>query len=666
MHSDSVDVEFQLNTEVFIVEGISENASGNEIREYIIQRIDNDLSDGTLELKYLLLFGDEIDIPPIFYNGDYPSDDFYTTADNNNIFNGDPQLVSGRIPVSNENDAWTIVEKIKNYTLRPTSGIWRSKVALVADDMYRSCSFDNGESSHTVNSDNIYDSINELLPILPYYGVHYGLQQTSSGCSYPDLTGDLIRTINNGVALINYIGHGDPETWAGEKLISKSRDLPLIQPDDNKLAIWIAGTCSFGKYHGENSFMEALLFSENGAIALVATTDAVGYTENSNYLNNIFGLTDSQGIQQIITGNSSVRLGELVLNAKNGNFHKFHTFGDPALRLPLPKFSENLVDYPPASITLVEEQTISVSSSGNSSTLLIRENETELAFGDDSLLYTIPGATYTQMNSDSSQICFRIPIDAGSCDDCTANIHLYQDDNGFDGKIQFIADILILESEASSNDETGPDIFVSQNGSPIIEGSSIIPGLDLTISLDDSSGINLMETIGHGIRYAFDDDELTLIPGDEFIFETCSEGKVQIPVDLGNSPGSIHFYLEAWDGVNNRSTIDLNFDILGTPKKGELLLSRVYPFPNPFSEGTHFTMFVSDIPANITITVYSLMGEKVVELEHTAIESFTTIKWDGKSGSGKNIANGAYFYHVKAEKDGKNVFEDIFKLAKVE
>ncbi|RMZ49397.1 T9SS C-terminal target domain-containing protein [Candidatus Marinimicrobia bacterium PRS2] len=666
MHSDSVDVG-NLNTEVLIVEGISENASGNEIREYIIQRIDNDLSDGTLELKYLLLFGDENDIPPIFNNGDYPSDDFYTTADNNNIFSGDPQLASGRIPVSNENDAWTIVEKIKNYTLRPTSGIWRSKVALVADDMYRSCSFDNGESSHTVNSDNIYDSINELLPILPFYGVHYGLQQTSSGCAYPDLTGDLIRTINNGVALINYIGHGDPETWAGEKLISKSRDLPLIQPDDNKLAIWIAGTCSFGKYHGENSFMEALLFKGNGAIALVATTDAVGYTENSNYLNNIFGLTDSQGIQQIITGNSSVRLGELVLNAKNGNFHKFHTFGDPALRLPFPTISENIVLNPPTSITLVEEQTIAVSSSGNNSTLLIRENETELAFGDDSLLYTIPGVTYTQMNSDSSEICFRIPIDAGTCDDCTATIHLYQDNNGFDGEIQFIADISILESEASSNDETGPDIFVSQNGSPIIEGSAIIPGLDLTISLDDSSGINLMETIGHGIRYAFDDDDLTLIPGDEFIYETCSEGKVQIPVDLGNSPGSFHFYLEAWDGVNNRSTIDLDLDILGTPQKSELLLSKVYPFPNPFSEGTHFTMFVSDTPANITITVYSLMGEKVIELpEFPAGESFIAIPWDGKSESGNKIANGAYFYHVKAEKDGKNVFEDIFKLAKVE
>ena len=151
--------------------------------------------------------------------------------------------------MSNENDPWIVVDKIKNYTLRPNLGIWRSKVALVADDMYRSCSFDNGESSHTENSDNIYNALHELLPILPFYGVHYGLQQTSSGCAYPELTGDLIRTINNGVGLVNYVGHGDPETWAGEKLISKSRDLTLIQPDDNKLAILIAATCSRRKYH---------------------------------------------------------------------------------------------------------------------------------------------------------------------------------------------------------------------------------------------------------------------------------------------------------------------------------------------------------------------------------------------------------------------------------
>ena len=60
------------------------------------------------------------------------------------------------------------------------------------------------------------------------------------------------------------------------------------------------------------------------------------------------------------------------------------------------------------------------------------------------------------------------------------------------------------------------------------------------------------------------------------------------------------------------------------------------------------------------------MGAKVIELKDTAEEPFFTIPWDGKSKSGSSIANGAYFYHVKAEKEGKSVFEDIYKLAKVE
>ena len=109
MHTDSVEVDFRLNTEVVIVEDIATDPTNYDIREYIITKIlDNS------DLKFLLLFGDEIDIPPIYSNSNYPSDDFYTTADDDNIQSGDPQLASGRIPVSTEEDAWTIVNKIKN------------------------------------------------------------------------------------------------------------------------------------------------------------------------------------------------------------------------------------------------------------------------------------------------------------------------------------------------------------------------------------------------------------------------------------------------------------------------------------------------------------------------------------------------------------------------
>ena len=60
------------------------------------------------------------------------------------------------------------------------------------------------------------------------------------------------------------------------------------------------------------------------------------------------------------------------------------------------------------------------------------------------------------------------------------------------------------------------------------------------------------------------------------------------------------------------------------------------------------------------------MGSKVRKLEYQAEESFISIPWDGKDETGRRIANGAYFYHVKAKKDSKHEFEDIFKLAKVE
>ena len=52
---------------------------------------------------------------------------------------------------------------------------------------------------------------------------------------------------------------------------------------------------------------------------------------------------------------------------------------------------------------------------------------------------------------------------------------------------------------------------------------------------------------------------------------------------------------------------------IGKQWKGSATLThKVYALPNPFSEGSLLTMFVSDIPTNITITVYSLLGTKVI------------------------------------------------------
>ena len=277
----------------------------------------------------------------------------------------------------------------------------------------------------------------------------------------------------------------------------------------------------------------------------------------------------------------------------------------------------------------------------------------------------MPGVNYTQMETNNNNICFRIPIDAGSCDNCNAIIRLYQDNNGLDGKIQTISNVVVLNSNVSSNDNTGPHIYITQNENLIEEGTVIISDADLTINLNDSSGINLMESIGHGIRYAFNNNDLILIPSNEFVYKNCSEGTVQIPIDLTNTSEQNYFYIEAWDGLNNKSSFAINFEILPKFQEDQFSLSKVYPFPNPFSENTYFTMYVSDVPTKITINVYTLNGKEVIKLEGIAYNKFYTMPWNGKNQYGENLANGSYFYSVKAKKDGMVVFDNIYKLAKI-
>ena len=77
-------------------------------------------------------------------------------------------------------------------------------------------------------------------------------------------------------------------------------------------------------------------------------------------------------------------------------------------------------------------------------------------------------------------------------------------------------------------------------------------------------------------------------------------------------------------------------------------------YPNPYNpesvdDGTfHYTPKTS---GNYTITIYDVSNQIVIELNcgsQTANEIFE-INWDGKNASGKDIANGTYFYVVKSD-----------------
>ncbi len=59
-----------------------------------------------------------------------------------------------------------------------------------------------------------------------------------------------------------------------------------------------------------------------------------------------------------------------------------------------------------------------------------------------------------------------------------------------------------------------------------------------------------------------------------------------------------------------------------------------------------------DLPvqSHINISVYNIMGQKVVRLEDKAMDAGShSIVWDGKDESGSNVACGIYLYKLNLE-----------------
>ena len=659
MHKYEVNIGDRINTEILFTDDISpvlSSLTGLQIRDMINQHIVYNPN-----LKYLLLLGDISLIPPIYNSSQsYPSDDYYSTPEDN-MYQGIPYLSTGRIPASSLEEAQIMIEKIRKYMLEPAAGIWRSKIALVSDDVYKDCAIKTGEEVHTEYSNNLFNRLKDIIPLNTFYGPSYDIKQTSSGCRYPDLTSDLIQNINNGLALINYIGHGSPDTWAGERLLSQSRDLPLIKPEQNKLAIWVAGTCSFGDYSVINSFMKELLFNDGGAISIIATTDAIGYNSNWNYLDNFFS-----GIESFLINGDDIRLGDLVRISKNGD-KKFHNFGDPALKLPFPRKTEGLISNNNlSSINIIDEEQILFNEVSQNSSLIIKDKDKNITinYGFTELTYTIPGQTYIQVDTEGDTVCFHIPIDANTCEDCLI-IQAYQQSDAWTNKIDIVSNLSLSQSSNEILDFSGPKISIWQKDLLISNGSHISSDIGLNISIEDESGINLMETIGHGIRYTFDNKDLSLIKGENFIFTNCSGGYASIPIPASLDEGKHTFYIEAWDGVNNKSFLDLEL-YLDLSINKDHSIKNIYPIPNPFSNTTYFTMQLSQIPSFITISIYSLHGNLIKTIKKEVINEFSNkISWDGKDKLGYEVANGTYLYHLKAESKGNVYFENLYTVTKI-
>ena len=700
-----------------------------KIKTYLTQNI-------YYQIDYLLLFGDENLIPPlksIDNNADTfslsPSDDFYLINTDNSYQNIDESSCHccsqsivqsnlpaiGRLPVSSTIDANIIVEKIRNYTLNLPSGNWKSKVSLIADNFTKidgNLNYHDDDIWHTAYTDSIYKKIKSNLNTETIYGYNYPLQ-TNPELSQDELSNKIIQIINSGSAIINYVGHGDTDTWADEKILDKDKHLNLINVDQKKLAIWIAGTCQFGMYDNEStSFAEKLLFIESGAISVISSVRNINQIINFFFLDFLFDEINDF-VNTNIEDQGAIRLGDIfsrsktLLSEKIANLpdnwstgvkidqHHLHLLGDPALLLPLPSKYNGPIFEDLNQISIMDINKLEITPSFNITEnrinnlsiinsdykdyevqYLINNSNNNYVEGyvlpneDNNSFILNSGNVILNTNFENQDVCFFLPIDVANCEECNVNLYTHiETDNSRSSYINIVKDINLTTMSTTFSDEDSPEISVYQQGFEVQSNSSIYKEIPILVLVKDFSGLNTLNGIGHSSRYWFTNSN-------DYYFNTNSllssssicnnqENQIELELYIPNEikSGENTLNIEIWDAFNNKNQKSISLNIISPI---DSFIEDVYNVPNPMKDITYFTFKSYKSFNQIEVEIYNQMGQKIYS--NLIIENFepgfnSSLSWDGKDNNSNKLANGTYIYKLKVKSNlYSNTFENVGKL----
>ncbi len=241
-----------------------------------------------------------------------------------------PDMFIGRLPVQLPHELDGMVKKIINYEAKRQPGLWQGRLMQVADNEVDNVGDDIFERSSK-------QLIEEYIPVA-YDTRKVYLRQIGS----PERTNRaILATINEGVLVVEYSGHGGTQTWADEGIfrIADAEGLRNVH-----LPFIITTTCLNGQFDqplqfGQRSLSEQFLMGSAGAIGVLSATRLTFATVNAAFDRNLF--------TSIFTVKPST-LGAIITNAKTQfmitapqlwlpSAMQYTLFGDPATRLAVPE-----------------------------------------------------------------------------------------------------------------------------------------------------------------------------------------------------------------------------------------------------------------------------------------------------------------------------------------
>jgi hypothetical protein len=254
------------------------------------------------------------------------TDDYYGWLDNGEGIEGYMDIGIGRLPVKTGAEATAMVNKIISYASDPaTFGNWKNEVCYTADDGDINLHLDQAEELALISA--------EKYNVTKNYLDFYTLVQTPEGPRYPEANALINEKINVGLFMINYIGHGSPESLAEERVV-ESDDIETWENSD-RLPVMIASACNFARFDDpeiNSGGVQAVLKEYGGIIGLFGAV-------RSTYASSSYEINKSLIELFVDQDNSIQTLGGMMHHAKTMQLstqRAWTLLGDPALRISFP------------------------------------------------------------------------------------------------------------------------------------------------------------------------------------------------------------------------------------------------------------------------------------------------------------------------------------------
>ncbi|MEN8192277.1 MAG: type IX secretion system sortase PorU [Bacteroidota bacterium] len=614
----------------------------------------------------------------------HPMDDYYSRIIGDD---SSADLAVGRLTIQSEDDAEIVVDKIIAYE-SVESGLWKNLVTLIADDGLTAKG--NDGALHTNQSERLVsERIPKFMDLKKIYLAAYPTIQTGFGRRKPEVNEALITAINQGTLILNYIGHGNPGVWAHEHIFTQTGTIPSLKNDE--YFFMTAATCDFGLYDdpSSKSSTEDMLLLENRGMIGAFTSSRVVYAHQNEAINKEFYLHLLGGSHEKMINTT---IGEAFYKTKktrvSTNDKKFHLYGDPALRLNIPKIPSSIENVngndlsSPVQLSALSDVSIngvvrnydnSINTTYNGEAIVtVYDSERRKPLPELGTNYNMiePGGVIfrgrASINNGTYSANFTVPKDI-SYENNKGKIVVYLDDSNHDG-VGYTDQITIGGTDTSAVDDgNGPEIEIYFDESESSNAGLVNEDFTLVVDLADETGLNTTGTgIGHKLEGVIDDDKSKAVDfTNYFIGDLDAAGKSgQVKYKVTDAAlGDHKIAVKAWDVFNNPSQQESYFTVVNS---GEIVLKDVVNYPNPFSSNTTF-LFQHNInePIDVTVKVYTIAGRliKVID-EYSITDKFVKIDWDGRDQDGSQIANGTYLYKVIVKSiDGKSNQNVLGKLA---